>query len=123
MPTFPSTVSADPSVFTKRNGCGPFEDGNNRYLVLINENPFPFTLAMYKSEDFGVTWIEQDSADEPVTLDNNLYWATQDKVHRILYVVHWDNSSNLILEQYNLATDSWGSPVTSSIALTSSGVT
>ena len=125
MATFPSTVSADPEVTSKGAGPGPFEDGVNRYLVLINNNPFPSTLAVYKSTDFGVTWVEQDAADEPSTSNGfpTKYWATQDKAHRILYIAHWDLDDNLILEQYDITTDTWGSPVTSSINCADSGLT
>jgi hypothetical protein len=78
------------------------------------------TLRVYKSTDNGETWTAQDNADAPVAgyppsgFDHGYpsCITARRKTADVLVVAYVDASSNLAFCEFDMGTDSWGTPVT-----------
>jgi hypothetical protein len=97
---YPTTISIDD--FTVYGNAGPFLIGSARYACL--KDSFG-NLAVFRSDDAGVTWTEKDAAGAPLS-DNYTPNATCTDGTK-LYIV-FSNGPNMVVSIFDTTSDTWG---------------
>lgn len=111
--SFPATVSASASSAEQPGKFAIFVNGTNRYQVqLLTLDPVGQTanLAVFKSTDLGVTWIEKDAANEKIAQYNGANSSvpyTCCKVGTKIYVIFFAPPFNASITSFDMATDLW----------------
>lgn len=109
-----------------QNGdVGPFQNGNNRYVIL--QDGTAHVLRTYKSTNQGVSWAEVDAAHHPsYSTDATApfffgFYAVaqaQDPAAQTLYAVYFNTSQVVTMIPFSMATDTWGAAVPSAVGYT-----
>ncbi len=95
--------------------CGPFFHGTNIYLFLLEAVTqwSDLHIEVWKSEDQGETWSQQDSANDPdiEASSGTAHFDAQatydlDVISKI-YVLYTDTNGDFRVHPFNTTTDSW----------------
>jgi len=98
---------------------GPFEDGDNRYMIL--QDPATFNMRAYKRAGAGA-FAEMDSGNAPPCADDTgspapgvyqYFGVVQNPAAQKLYTVYFNAAFNIELAEFDTATDTWGTIFTS----------
>jgi len=104
-----------------RHWQGPFQKGTALYVGCANVHeiagPDTLFLSVFKSLDGGQTWAEQDAANAPEFTSGGsaLIWgaATDFQIgETTIHCAYIDASFDLNLIDFDMTTDTWGSPIT-----------
>lgn len=124
-----STVASFNFEANQTGDVGPFQDGNNRYIIL--QDPTAFVLRAYKSTNGGLTWAEVNAAGHPSYSTDVAaphffgFYAVaraQDSAVRTLFVVYFSTAQVVTMIPFSMATDTWGAAVPSTVGYTTPAV-
>lgn len=131
--SFAETIStlAGFNVEAIQNGdVGPFQSvAGNRYVILQDGTNFVFRA--FKSTNQGQTWAEIDGAHRPsYSTDVPLprffgFFAvagSQDPATNTLFLVYFNTAQVVTMIPFNMATDTWGAAVPSTVGYTTPAV-
>ena len=113
MPVIPNWVdfAVQPQGGTNRRGSfwGPWAVGNNLYAACdhyTGPTVPPNVLRIYKSVDSGITWVEQDVANEPVMQADAICYIRDGTVLRTGRIR--PATFDVALRDFDFTTDTWG---------------